>query len=62
MPQNKLKGLSSNSKKLSPNFVTGLVDAEGSFRISIYKNRKLKTGFRVTPLFQIGLHNKIEPS
>jgi len=45
-------------KPLSPNFVTGLVDAEGSFIISIYINRKLKTGWRVIPIFQIGLHNK----
>jgi hypothetical protein len=57
-PKNKLKGLSSNSKKLPPYFFTGFLDAEGSFIISIYKNINLKTGFRVIPIFSIGLHNK----
>lgn len=41
---------------LHPWFVTGFVDAEGCFRLSILKNKELKTGFKVELIFQIGLH------
>jgi hypothetical protein len=53
MNKNKLKGrrpqlktnfMNNCYKPLPPDFVTGLVDAEGCFIISIYINRKLKTG------------------
>ena len=44
--------------KLNPWFITGFVDAEGSFQISIVKNKELKTGWRVQSSFQIGLHEK----
>src|SRR5215469_15619827 len=33
--------------KLNPFFVTGLIDAEGCFCTTIYKNKTLKTGWRV---------------
>jgi hypothetical protein len=44
--------------RLNPWFITGFVDAEGSFQISIVKNKELKIGWRVQPNFQIGLHEK----
>jgi hypothetical protein len=46
--------------KLNPNWVTGFIDAEGCFHISIYNINKsgnmLK--WRVTPAFELGLHIK----
>lgn len=48
-----------NSSKLDPNWITGFTYAEGSFVISIYKNKiSSKTEWRVQASFQIGLHNK----
>jgi len=44
--------------KLNPYFVTGLIDAEGCFSTTIYKNIKLKTGWRVQSFFEIGLNQK----
>jgi hypothetical protein len=49
--------LNSNSK-LDPWWVTGFVDAEGCFRISILKNKELKTQWGVRAFFQISLHLK----
>ena len=43
---------------LNPWFITGFVDAEGSFLIIISKDKKYKTGWRVIPCFLIGLHQK----
>lgn len=43
---------------LNPWFVTGLVDAEGSFMVNIIKNNKLKIGWRIILNSQISLHNK----
>lgn len=43
-------------QSLDPWFITGLVDAEGCFRISIMKNTKNKTGWQVAYNFQIDLH------
>jgi len=43
---------------ISPWWVTGFVDGEGSFQISILENKKLKTGWVVSPKFQIVLHEK----
>ncbi len=42
--------------KLNPWFLTGLVDAEGTFTIMIDKNIKRTLGWRVQAEFQIGLH------
>ena len=42
--------------KLNPWFCTGFTDSEGSFVITIYKNKELKTGWRVQAIFQIELH------
>nr|YP_025903.1 intronic ORF at intron 1 of cob [Moniliophthora perniciosa]AAQ74275.1 intronic ORF at intron 1 of cob [Moniliophthora perniciosa] len=38
---------------LNPWFVTGLVDAEGSFSFSISKDNNLRFGWRISPLFNI---------
>jgi|ERR1700761_77539 len=43
---------------LSPYFITGFVDAEGYFGTTIYKDNKLKTGWRVASSFSIGLNKK----
>ena len=45
---------------LSPWFVTGFTDAEGSFLIIIRKKSDTKTGFRVEVRFQIELNRKDE--
>ena len=45
-------------KNLNPWLVTGLVDAEGSFSLGLYKNNKYKTGYQVQLIFKITLHNK----
>jgi hypothetical protein len=44
-----------NCKKLNSHFVTGFIDAESCFRVSIYKNNKLKTGWGVRLFFEITL-------
>jgi LAGLIDADG endonuclease len=48
------------SKKcnINPWFLTGFSDAEGCFMVSIYKSPKSRVGWRVQPVFQIGLHPK----
>jgi len=42
--------------KLNPWFITGFIDAEGSFVVSIYKNNKLKLGWSIFTRFKITLH------
>jgi LAGLIDADG endonuclease len=49
--------ISSNSK-LNSYFVSGLIDAEGSFSIIINKDIRYKTGWHVRSLFQIVLHSR----
>lgn len=44
--------------KLDSWFITGLSDAEGSFSVSVSKNRKLKSGWRILPSFTMGLGKK----
>lgn len=44
--------------KLKPWFITGFVDAEGCFSISVIKDPRYKVGFRVETLFSISLHKK----
>ena len=41
--------------KLSPEYVTGFIDGEGSFSISIGRHKTLKRGFEVRPEFEIEL-------
>ena len=47
-----------NNNNLNPNFVSGFVDAEGCFHISIVDRAELKTGKSVRVIFQISLHKK----
>ena len=47
-----------NTFNTSPWFVTGFTDAEGSFITKISKSDKYRTGWKVEPLFSIGLHVK----
>ena len=44
--------------KLNPNWITGFVDGEGSFMISLRENSKSKKGWTVQALFSICLHGK----
>jgi hypothetical protein len=47
-----------NEKELNPYFVSGFADAEASFGTTIYKNNKLKTGYRVRSFFSINLNQQ----
>lgn len=47
-----------SDSRLNPWFITGLIDAEGTFTIMIDKNQKRKQGWRVQAKFQIGLHER----
>lgn len=44
--------------KLNPSYVSGFVDAEGCFHVSIVDRPELKTGKSVRVIFQISLHKK----
>jgi LAGLIDADG DNA endonuclease family protein len=44
--------------KLNPWFVTGFIDAEGTFCTTIYKNKAYKTGWVVRSFFEIGLNQR----
>jgi hypothetical protein len=46
------------NNNLNPNFLSGFVDAEGCFHISIVDRAELKTGKSVRVIFQISLHKK----
>jgi len=46
------------TSKLNPWFITGFSDAEGCFSISIKPSIKMKTNWRVSPVFIIKLHIK----
>lgn len=39
-------------------FITGFVDAEGCFTISVIKDSRYKAGYRVEAIFSIALHSK----
>lgn len=43
---------------LNPQFITGFIDAEGCFHVSIVSNDTLKVGKSVRVMFQISLHEK----
>jgi hypothetical protein len=55
------RSYSTGGKPLNPNFVTGFTDAEGSFTISIYSDKKATTKIRVMARFKIGLNKKDLP-
>jgi len=42
-------------KKLHPQYVAGFVDAEGSFSVSVGRNKTTRRGFEVRPEFEIEL-------
>jgi hypothetical protein len=44
--------------KLNPWFVTGLIDGEGVFYISIRKDKEYKLGWQIGAEFQVQLHKK----
>jgi hypothetical protein len=47
-----------NNNNINPNYVSGFIDAEGCFHISILSNSNLKLGVSVRGIFQISLHKK----
>lgn len=47
--------------KLNPWFVTGFIDAEGSFTVLVVKDSKRKLGWRVECRFQLGIHERDLP-
>lgn len=53
---NKKKGKDTNT--LNPYYITGFVDGEGCFTISIFKDSRMLTGWQVKPIFKISLHKK----
>jgi hypothetical protein len=44
--------------KLNPYFITGFIDGEGCFHISIYRDSRTTTGWRVKLCFKISMHQK----
>nr|YP_009517167.1 LAGLIDADG homing endonuclease [Blastosporella zonata]YP_009517206.1 LAGLIDADG homing endonuclease [Blastosporella zonata]AYE93090.1 LAGLIDADG homing endonuclease [Blastosporella zonata]AYE93091.1 LAGLIDADG homing endonuclease [Blastosporella zonata] len=54
----RVRTFSSRSNILNPWFITGFTDAEGCFSIGIRPDAKLKTKWRVSPVFIIKLHKK----
>nr|YP_009945084.1 LAGLIDADG endonuclease [Monilinia laxa]QOE17448.1 LAGLIDADG endonuclease [Monilinia laxa] len=55
---NLIRNLSTLESKLDPSYVTGFTDGEGSFMLTIIKDNKYKTGWRVACRFAISLHKK----
>ena len=47
--------------KLEPYYITGFVDGEGSFAISVNPHSRYSTGYRVKATFSIGLHERDLP-
>ena len=42
--------------KINPNYISGLVDGEGSFGIYLTKSKETKVGYLVQTIFQLSLH------
>ena len=55
---NKYSTINNFKNNLNPYYLTGFVDGEGCFHISLRKVSHHKTGFRVELSFSIGLHKK----
>ncbi len=47
-----------NNNNLNPNYISGFVDGEGSFHVSVVDRSELKAGKSVRAIFQISLHKK----
>ena len=43
---------------LHPSYVSGFVDGEGSFSVSILKRGMYKTGYNIKPVFTLNLHSR----
>jgi len=52
------RNLSTLESKLNPSYISGFVDGEGSFMLTIIKDNKYKLGWRVVCRFIISLHKK----
>ena len=52
------KNVASSFSKLYPQFVTGFIDGEGCFSITIARHSKLKIGWGIKIIFSITLHEK----
>ena len=52
---------SENYYSLDPWFITGLIDAEGSFVITILNNIRYKTGWTIQTRMQVKMHEKDRP-
>ena len=52
------KPIITSNYSLDPWFITGFADAECSFSVLIQANSKYGTGWRIKPVFAIGLHKK----
>jgi len=46
--------------KLNPWFISGLIDGEGSFYTTIFRNNEYKLGWQVQSIFSITLHSRDE--
>jgi LAGLIDADG endonuclease len=46
------------NQPLNPNFITGFIDGEGCFHITMAKKTGYRTGYSVNLSFSIGLHSK----
>lgn len=46
--------------KINPNWISGFVQADGSFHVDISKDKSYKFGIRITPKFIISQHSKEE--
>lgn len=55
------EGLPVSKYSFNPWFITGLIDAEGSFMVRIRKNSKYRTGWTVVAIFSIVLDKKDLP-
>jgi hypothetical protein len=44
--------------RINPNWISGFVQADGSFHVDISKNKSYKFGIRITPKFIISQHSK----
>ena len=53
-----MKNYKLKNNNLNPNYISGFIDAEGCFHISIIRNSNLKLGVSVRAIFQITLHKK----
>lgn len=58
MNNKNFKNSSLSALVLNPNYITGFIDAEGSFGIYLRKTTGSKYGFEVQAIFQICLHIK----